>query len=278
MYQFRPLFLTIALLGACGGDLANVEEPPCDSRGTLTPGATRSGSLGEANCASLSDVIPGLTTNRDRWTLQLHPDTVDVVEAQYLASTRTGPWWGRLLGYTAEGGDTLLRTGYWGSGGNINGDHLQEMLLASSIDRPVIVHLERATATDSGRYRLEARPCPIVPLTADVATPALPLDDACVLWSAGTPGRARFFSYASDSTVRREVTVTQSDSVALYYAWAAKPPFNFACWYAGGSCDLGGGGKGIFTIQSLSVNGVIVGVIFSSGSRTNVTLWVKVAF
>jgi hypothetical protein len=151
------------------------------------------------------------------------------------------------------------------------------MLLASSVARPVIVHLERATRTDSGRYRLEARPCPIVPLTADVTTPALPLDDACVLWSAGTPGRARFFRYASDSGVAREVTVTQSDTVPLYYAWAAKPPFNFACWYAGGSCDLGGGGKGTFTIQPLSVTGVTAGAIFSTGSRTNVTLRVKVA-
>jgi hypothetical protein len=277
MYQSRPLLLLFALLTACGADLATVEEPPCDSRGTLAPGTERSGSLGEANCASLSDVIPGLETNRDRWTLQLHPDTVYVVEARYLASSRTGPWWGRLLGYTAEGGDTLLRTGYWGSGGTANGDHLQEMLLASASARPVIVHVERATRADSGRYRLEARPCHIVPLTDGVTTPVLPIDDACVLWSAGAPGRARFYSYASDSGVTREVTVTPSDSVPLYYAWAAKPPFNFACWYAGGSCDLGGGGKGTFTVQPLSVNGVTAGAIFSTSSKTNVTLRVKIA-
>jgi hypothetical protein len=273
MYPPRPLLLLIGLLTACGSDLATIEGSPCASRGSLTPGTTRSGYLGEASCAALSDVVPGLATTRDRWTLQLHPDTLYIVSARYLASAPAAQWSGRLLGYAPDGGDTLLETGYWGSGGTSAGDRIQEMLLASTVDRPVIVQVERATPADSGSYRLEAHRCSITPLTPGVTSDTLPLDDACVLWSAGTPGRARFFAYPSDSGVAREVTVTQvGGSVPIHYAWAAKPPFNFACWYSGGSCDLGSGGSGPFTIRPLAVDGMTAGVIFTTGSKTGVKL------
>jgi|GEM_PF-3875805 len=277
MYQSRPLFLLLALLTACGEDLAPAEEPPCQSRGTLTPGATRSGYLGAANCPFGSDVVPGLMTNRDRWTFQLHADTMYVIRARYLASTPTTPWSGRLLGYAPDGGDTLLTTGYWGSGGTAAGDRIQEMFLASAGDRPVIVHLERATPTDSGSYLLEAHRCSISPLTTGVTSDTLLIDDACLLWSAGTPGRARFFTYRSDSGIAREVAVAQTGgNVPIHYGWAAKPPFNFACWYSGGSCDLGSGGTGPFTIRPLAVDGMTAGIIFTTGSRTSVKLRVDI--
>jgi hypothetical protein len=277
MYQSRPLFLLIALLTACGEDLAPLEEPPCQIRGTLTPGATRTGYLGEASCPFGSDAIPGLLTNRDRWALQLHPDTMYIIRARYLGSAPTTYWSGRLLGYAPDEGDTLLVTGYWGSGGTVAGDRIQEMLLATTVDRPMIVHLERATPADSGSYRLEAQRCSITPLNPGVTSDTLPLDDACVLWSTGTPGRARFFAYRGDSGVAREVTVTQTGGeVPIHYAWAAKPPFNFACWYAGGSCDLGSGGKGTFTLRPLAVDGMTAGIIFTTGSRTSVQLRVDV--
>src|SRR5687768_10888266 len=65
-YSTTPILL-LALLAACGTEVAPVEQPPCDSRGTLIPGASRTGFLGEANCSFQSDISPGLATNRDRW-------------------------------------------------------------------------------------------------------------------------------------------------------------------------------------------------------------------
>ncbi len=266
-------FLLLALLAACGPDLAPKEEFPCSSRGTLTAGSTSAGHLGEASCASVSDAVPGLATNRDRWTLQVHPDTVYVVSATYLVRPGESSWAGRLLGYTAEGGDTLLRTGYWGTAGIASGGLLQEMLIAGTTDGRIIIHLERATITDSGTYRLEVRRCAMIHLTPGVTSPPIGLDNGCPLWSAGLPGHARFFVYPSDSGVVRDVRVTQTGAeVPIYYAWAARPPLNFACWYAGGSCDLGNGGSSEFTIRPYPVDGITAGVLFTTGPTATVTV------
>lgn len=268
--------LLLTLLTACGTEVAPKDQPPCEIRGTLRPGVTRQGYLGEANCTFQSDITPGLATNRDRWTIQLHPDTVYVISARYLVPASGLAWRGRLLAYTPVAGDTLLRTGFWGTAGTPEGDLLHEMLLASTTDREVIVHLERASASDSGVYRLEARRCPILHLVPGVTTPALALGEGCPLWTAGTPGRARFFDYPSDSGVVREIQVTPTEggTVALYYAWAARPPFDFACWYAGGHCDLGTGGNGPFAIRPWPIDGITAGVIFSLGPATDFRLTV----
>jgi hypothetical protein len=269
------LCLLLILVASCASDLAPREQPPCDSRGTLVPGTTREGYLGEANCPIQSDVSPGLPTNRDRWTLQLHPDTVYVVSARYLVPAGGARWSGRLLGYAVAGGDTLLRTGYWGTSGTANGELLHEMLLASTTDRALIVHLERATATDSGRYQLDVRRCPVLHLDPGTTSLTIALDGSCLLWTAGAPGRARFFDYPSDSAVVRDITVTPNDpAVSIYYAWASRPPLNFACWYAAGSCDLGTGGTTIFTVRPFPVDGITAGVLFTLGASTSVTVGV----
>lgn len=272
----RSTPILLLLLGACGAEVAPKDQLPCSSRGTLTPGVTRSGYLGEANCPFRSDITPSLATNRDRWTILLHPDTVYVISARYLVPAGGLGWAGRLLAYSVEGGDTLLRTGFWGTAATPEGELLHEMLLASATDREVIVHLERASPSDSGAYRLEARRCPILHLTPEVPSPSLTLDAGCPLWTAGTPGRARFFDYPSDSGVVRDVQVTPAEggAVALHYAWAARPPFDFACWYAGGHCDLGTGGTAPFGIRPYPVDGITAAVIFTLGPATEFRLTV----
>jgi hypothetical protein len=264
------------LLAACGTEVAPIELAPCDLRGTLTPGATFAGHLGATSCSAPSDAVPGFMTDRDRWILQLHPDTVYVVSATYLHPPSGERWAGRLLEYTVEGEDTLLRSGYWGTAGTAKGDLLQEMLLANPTDRTVLVQLERWAVGDSGAYWLEVRRCAILPLTPGVTTPTLALAEGCPLWSAGTPGHARFFSYPSDSTVTRQVTVEQSGgAVPIYFAWAALPSMNFACWYAAGRCDLGAGGTATFVIHPFPVNGVTAGAVFTLGPSASVTLKVE---
>src|SRR5688572_2006285 len=180
--------LYLALLAACGTELAPPDRPPCESRGTLSPGVTGAGFLGEANCDFQSDVTPGLATTRDRWTIRVHPGTVYVVTARYLPPAGGDPWSGRLLGYLTDGGDTLLHTGYWGSAGTPSGERLHEMLLASPADRVMLVHLERASATDSGSYRVEARRCPILRLEPEATYTEITVGSECPLWTAGLPG------------------------------------------------------------------------------------------
>jgi hypothetical protein len=270
--------LCLSLLASCGTELAPPDRPPCESRGTLTPGAPRTGFLGEANCDFQSDVAPALATTRDRWTIQVHPGTVYVVTARYLPPADGDPWSGRLLGYLTDGGDTLLHTGYWGSAGTPTGERLHEMLLASTVERVMLVHLERASATDSGRYRLEARRCPILHLEPDATYPDVVVGPECPLWTAGLPGLARFFDYPSDAEAARMITVTPNDpNVAVHFAWASRPPLNFACWYTAGSCDLGTGGAVRFTFRPEPVDGITAWMIFTLGPPTTATLRVDSA-
>ena len=274
----RYSLLLLALLAACNAESGPADLAPCDLRGALTPGTTAHGFLGAASCPAPSDAVPGLVTARARWTLRVHPDTLYVVSARYLLPPSGAHWAGRLLEYMVEGNDTLLRSGYWGTAGTAAGDLLQEMLVASPVDRTVLIHLERAAPSDSGAYQLEVRRCTILHLVPGTATPALPLGDGCPLWSAGTPGHALFFAYPSDSAVARQVTVTQPDgAVSIYYAWAARPPLNFACWYAAGSCDLGLGGTATFAIHPYAVDGVTAGAVFTLGPAASVTLKVETA-
>jgi hypothetical protein len=273
-----PPILLVTLLLACGTELAPPDQLPCEIRGTLTPGVTRSGFLGEANCDFQSDVAPGLATTRDRWTIRVHPGTVYVVTARYLPRAGRDPWSGKLLGYLATEIDTLLHTGYWGTSGTPSGEQLHEMLLASPLSRVMLVHLERATAGDSGNYRLEARRCPILHLEPETTYSEVSVGPECSLWTAGTPGMARFFDYPSDSGVLRVITVTPDDpNVGVHFAWASHPPLNFACWYAAGSCDLGTGGVAPFTFRPEPVDGITAGMIFTLGLQTTATLRVDSA-
>jgi len=275
-YRRSAAILTFAALSiSCSGPDAPTDDFPCASRGVIAPGTTSEGSLGRGSCTSVSPVPPGDSIDFDRWTLVLHPDTIYVVSARMLAPTGSVLWQGRLLALTPTASDTLLRTGYWGRATKTNGDEIEEMFVADSTSRSIIVQLERPLRLAREGYRLEVRRCPIHPLTPDVPSPALSIDAGCPLYSAGLPGLALFFTYPSSATVVHEVVVDEAGTTPpLYWGWASKPPFDFACWYASGSCDLGIGGTTPFTIVPYAVTGLTAGVIFTLGPPAVVTLTV----
>jgi len=271
--RLAPLLLS--LLTACGAESGGPTEslPPCAVQGTVIPGATASGHIGASNCAGMSDIPATGATNFVRWSVTIHPDTIYIVSARLLSPGNGSSWFGKLLAYSGEGGDTLLRTGFWGWAHRANGDVLEEMLVADTADRQLILHLERATLSDSGNYQLEVRRCAMIRLTPGVTTPPLALDGGCPLWTAGSPGRAIFFDYPSTAAVTRQVTVDQlGGNVNLYYAWASAPRINFACWYAGGDCNLGVGGSASFAITPSPVDGLTGGALFTLGPVATVTL------
>ena len=268
-------YLLLPLLAACGGDGGGPTElaPPCAIQGAVIPGATAAGRRGASSCAGVSDIPATGPTNFARWTVTIHPDTVYIVSARLLSPGNGTSWYGKLLAYSGEGSDTLLRTGYWGWAHRADGDVLEEMLVADTGTRELIVHLERAMLSDSGHYQLEVRRCPMLQLTPGVTTPQLALEGGCPLWTAGTPGRALFFKYAGTATITRQVSVAQfGGSVNLYYAWASSPRINFACWYAGGDCNLGVGGPASFAITPAPVDGLTGGALFTLGPVATVTL------
>lgn len=274
--KLAAIVAVTAIAFACGGPFAPADELPCALRGAIVPGATSVGSLGVGSCGALSSIPPDDSVNFDRWTITVHPDTVYVVMARMLAPSGGVLWQGRLLSYTPNPGDTLLRTGYWGRATKTNGDEVEEMFIADPMDRTVIVQLERPSGLARQGYRLEVRRCPTHALTIGVTSAALGLDSGCPLYAAGLPGLALFFTYPSAAAVPRQVMVAQSGtSTPLYWGWASRPPFDFACWYSSGSCDLGVGGTAPFTIVPYAVDGVTAGVIFTLGPPATVTLTVN---
>lgn len=269
------IFTAAALSISCGSPIAPADELPCASRGSIAPGAISEGSLGIGSCTSVSPVSPGDSIDFDRWTLTVHPDTIYVVSAQMLAPAGSILWQGRLLALTPTVGDTLLRTGFWGRATKTNGDEIQEMFVADTVSRAIIVQLERPLGLAREGYRLEVRRCAIHPLTPDVTSSPLTIDAGCPIYSAGLPGLALFFSYPSTATVVDQVVVNQAGTTTpLYWAWASHPLFDFACWYSSGNCDLGVGGAASFTIVPYAVTGVTAGVIFTLGPPAVVTLTV----